>query len=187
MLKPGSYFKQPEVPLKANFWEFINCLQSAEGGCEAGGIVDFLCTQDHLDVPQICDIFCFAPRHCSIHICWPKQNETQQNKETCNKSLSTCAPCAFFFRGEHASLRVTEWFLPKRKEKRRETLFSHRPPFLPVRISSKRTPLSPRSSSPPPAVHLPVCNLSFALKAAFCVRVRLTDLPEAWLSPGSVL
>lgn len=71
------------------------------------------------------------------------------------------------------------------KERKEKTLLTS-PPFLPVRVTLKRIPL-PRSSSPPPAAHLPSCNLSFALKAAFLCVLPTTAYPRHGFQQAAAL
>ena len=133
------------MQFKASFWDFVNCIQLAEGVQEAGVGLVFTDTQD---IPLTWDIFCFAVWIAVASIFTGPSKQAKPITKPCPCATRVIFPLDknFPWKSEiHRTLR----FLSKRKGEQRKTLCSHLPTLSdPVRITLKHIPHSAHQAHP---------------------------------------
>lgn len=152
MPKPELYFIVVWDTIQVSFRDFVNCIQLAEGVCEVGRGVSYMYTQDPLDVPFACHIFCYAPWIAVASISgWQKKkknyNQNLVHVQSTWLSLQTTARKFEI----HMTAKIS--FLKERRVK--ENSLPPSPHSLPVKITLKRIGLPAHQAHP----QLPVFRL----------------------------
>ena len=171
------------MQFKASFWDFVNCIQLAEGVQEAGVGLVFTDTQD---IPLTWDIFCFAVWIAVASIFTGPSKQAKPVTKPC-----PCATRVIFPLDKSLEIwdsQDTKISFQKERRAKENSLFPS-PHFKWSCQDHFKTHPSLSSSSPPPsAARLPSCNLSFTLKAAsFCVSCRRAAYPRQGFHQGASL